>query len=271
MFDGLDGVASPAEAQPASAGLRPAEVADALGVSPATLRRWSRRFEDYLQARDSSADGSHRRYTGEDLAVLRQVKARLEEGWTYDQVAEQLSAEAANIDSTESILPDDAEMEVAEEAFAPESAQSLIPARPADGQDTSVSPEGWPPAAQILRDALQAVTDNQQLLLNTQHANRDLMGVVIQDNLNLKDENTNLRERMLDLERELAEMRRRHADFRERMETRVRVLEDAVSTLMARQAPSVHSAPGPSAAPPSYPPAEPQPERRSFWSRLLGG
>jgi hypothetical protein len=78
---------------------------------------------------------------------------------------------------------------------------------------------------------------------------------------------------MLDLERELAELRRRQADFKERLETRVRVLEDAVSTLMARQQAPTAAPPQPSyTAPPAPQPyATPSPERRSFWSRLLGG
>lgn len=264
----------PAVAQGASVGgaLRPAEVAEALGVSPATLRRWSRRFEAYLQARDSSADGSHRRYTPHDLETLRQVKAWLEAGQTYEEVAQQLDAQlSGGASPLIDVIP------AREHAGEPEAAartaavavQPLAAAAAAlDGREP-VSGEGWPPAAQILRDAIQAVTDNQQLLLSAQHANRDLMGVVIQDNLNLKDENANLRERMLELERELAELRRRHADFRERLETRVRVLEDAVATLMARQ-----QAPPPAmpSAPPSpYNRYPPQPERRGFWSRLLGG
>lgn len=257
----------------ASGSLRPAEAADALGVSPATLRRWSRRFEEYLQARDSSADGSHRRYTPHDVDTLRQIKARLEAGWTYEQVAQQLDDETRGSDGAViDMIANAPQVETAEPLPSPgvATAQAMVTAAAPDGRDALVN-EGWPPAAQILRDALQAVTDNQLLLLNTQHANRDLMGVVIQDNLNLKDENTNLRDRMLDLERELAEMRRRHTDFRERLETRVRVLEDAVSTLMARQqAPSTNFAS--SAPPPSpYGPYPPQPERRGFWSRLLGG
>jgi DNA-binding transcriptional MerR regulator len=241
-----------------------------LGVSPATLRRWSRRFEEYLQARDVGADGSHRRYTDHDLDTLSEIKTLLEQGWTYNQVAERLSDGSNAVEPEAYPLVDySTDFVSARPVSAEEASQSLV--RPA-----ALAPdEGWPPAAQFLRDAIKAVTDNQQVLLNTQYANRDMLGVMIQDNLNLKEENTDLRERMLDLERELAELRRRQADFRERLETRVRVLEDAVSTLMARQ-----QAPATPTAPPSYPapapPAQqsyaaPPSERRSFWSRLLGG
>ncbi len=256
---------------------RPAEVAELLGVSPATLRRWSRRFEDYLQARDAGADGSHRRYTEHDLHTLGEIKTMLEQGWTYNQVAEHLGAGATPVAVGVYPALDDIPEPGAAEPVRP------VPAAQSLARTTALVPEeDLPPAAQFLRDAIRAVTDNQQVLLNTQYANRDMLGVMIQDNLNLKEENTDLRERMLDLERELAELRRRQGDLKERLETRVRVLEDAVSTLMARQ-----QAPGPTAAPPPYtapPTAQPyavppsqQPyaaapiERRSFWSRLLGG
>lgn len=278
-------------------------MADALGVSPATLRRWSQRFEPYLQARGMGSDGSHRRYTAGDLETLRTVKTLLEAGWTYDQVAQRLDQDAATlatarldgraaagaeVSDQESAGSDDQPMAQAA-APAPEQVAAARPAGPGQSIVTTASQslwnapgedQGWPPAAQILRDALQTVSDNQQVLLNAQYANRDLMGVVIQDNLNLKEENTGLRDRMLELERELAEMRRHQSEWRERLETRVRVLEDAVSTLMAarKTAPPPPTYPPPpqpyGPTPPGQPYAAPPyapPERRSFWSRLLGG
>jgi len=139
--------------------------------------------------------------------------------------------------------------------------------------------ENLTPAARFLRDAVQGMADNQQIILNNQQASRDLMGVMIQDNLNLKGEASSLRERMLELERELAELRRRQADYRERMEIRVHVLEDAVARLMASQA---QAAPPPAArssmpypyqpsSPTAQQPQQPPAERRGFWSRLIGG
>ncbi len=117
--------------------------------------------------------------------------------------------------------------------------------------------ENLTPAARFLRDAVQGMADNQQIILNSQQASRDLMGVMIQDNLNLKGEASSLRERMLEMERELAELRRRQADYRERMETRVHVLEDAVARLMAGQ---VQAVPPPPAARSSMPyPYQPPP------------
>lgn len=270
--------------------LRPAEVAEQLGVSPATLRRWSQRFAAFLDLGEAAADShAHRRYTEHDVAVLRQVKELLEQGWTYEHVASQLRQATGapspvadrpeGVDENQMAAPsqidDLARLDPAPSPTPADldarSGQALVPAPP---EMLSASDNGLPPAALMLQNAIQAVVDNQQLLLNSQHAGRDLLGVMIQDNLNLKTENTGLRERMLDLERELAEVRRHQGDYRERMETRVRVLEDAVATLMSRlQAPAAASPPvGQStAAQPAAGQVSPQPpEKRGFWSRLLG-
>jgi DNA-binding transcriptional MerR regulator len=271
----------------AEANLRPAEVAERVGVSPATLRRWSRRFEDHLGLGNDEDNGrSHRRYTEGDVATLLHVKSLLDQGWTYDQVADQLRQSAlspnshdgppaglqdARSDDLDDELPDGGAPDPDEDDRP--GGESLMVAGQSGTGGNQLPVEALPPAVQFLRDAVHAVTDTQQIILNSQQASRDLLGVMIQDNLNLKGENTSLRERMLDMERELAEMRRRHADYRERMETRVRVLEDAVANLMARQQPPATPAQAPGQAQQSQsqqPPPPPQ-ERRSFWSRLIGG
>lgn len=250
--------------------LRPAEVARQLGVSTATLRRWSRHFAPFLGPESQSNSGRHRRYTTDDVATLRQVKGLLDKGWTYEQVAVQLRQELArqprNPDNngqpasttTAGSAPDD---EAAEPA-RPDTSREVVKAEAEQARgEERLSVEPLSPAAQFLREALQPLSETQQLILNAQQATRDLVGVMIQDNLNLKDENKSLRERMLELERELAELKRRHADYRERMETRVRILEDAVATLMAQQQAPRNPQPPP-------PPSE---ERRGFWARLIGG
>lgn len=257
--------------------LRPSEVADQLGVSGATLRRWSSRFSTLLDLADGGQEGSHRRYTAHDVATLARVKQLLEQGWTYEQVASQLAPNGAG--------GEPAPEEDTHQATAPvedvdedhlTGGPLYEPAEQSGGQLLPV--ENLTPAARFLRDAVQGMADTQQIILNSQQASRDLMGVMIQDNLNLKSDASSLRERMLELERELAEQRRRQADYRERMETRVRVLEDAVARLMAGQV-GPQAAPPPAARPamtyPYQPQApqsqQPQPERRSFWSRLIGG
>lgn len=261
--------------------LRPSEVADQLGISGATLRRWSSRFSAFLDLADGGQEsGSHRRYSANDLQALARIKHMLEQGWTYEQVAGELAqgangaAAVAGDGQDERALAEDLEPLTELRYNAP-----LTPPDEAAPAGQLLPAESLTPAARFLRDAVQGMADTQQIILNSQQASRDLMGVMIQDNLNLKSDASSLRERMLELERELAELRRRQADYRERMETRVHVLEDAVARLMAGQV-QPQSAPPPSArAPMPYPyqPQTPQPaqqppaERRSFWSRLIGG
>jgi hypothetical protein len=69
--------------------------------------------------------------------------------------------------------------------------------------------------------------DNQQTVLSSQQANRDLLGVVVQDNFNLKEENSRLRERMLQLERELSDVRRRSDETRAELLERLHDIQDA--------------------------------------------
>ena len=210
---------------------RPAEVTQLLGISAATLRRWSNRFAEFLVLNDGGSEGgSHRRYTSEDVAVLQRVQELLDQGLTYEQVTEQLTQDraAAGLDDSDDLIIDAVDDDFVDETFADGQ-------EPVAESDERLPAEILPPAARFLQDAVKSLNDNQQIILNSQNASHAMMGVMIQDNLNLKSENTDLRERMLELEREINEQRRYLADYRERMETRVRVLEDAVSKLMAGQ------------------------------------
>ena len=256
---------------------RPAEVTQLLGISAATLRRWSSRFAEFLVINDGPSEGgSHRRYTSEDVAILQRVQELLDQGLTYEQVTEQLTQEraAAEPDDTDDLIFDSVDDQVDNLEFTDGQ-------EPGAERDQQLPAEILPPAARFLQDAVKNLTDTQQIILNSQIASRDLMGVMIQDNLNLKGENSDLRERMLELEREINEQHRYLADYRERMETRVRVLEDAVSKLMASQRspqqtqqysqpPQQQYGPPPQANQQPYS-GQQQQERRSFWSRLIGG
>lgn len=112
---------------------------------------------------------------------------------------------------------------------------------------------------------LQTLADAQRAILNSQQANRDLIGVVIQDNFNLKAENHKLRDRMLTLERDLTELRRRDEARREAVEARLQAVEAAVNTLLDQlQRLQVRLRP-PNASPGKEPTGH-----KGFWARLLG-
>ncbi len=239
--------------------LRPAEVAERLAISAATLRRWSSRFGEFLELGDGTQDGgSHRRYTENDLATLARVQQLLEQGWTYEQVADRLAHGLDPAERSVDAITDRQTTEPSAEAIAAFAADtSMVPMGPVLGTGADVSADVLPPAARFLHDTMQAVTSTQQIILNSQQASRDMLGVMIQDNLNLKDENTSLRERMLELERELAELQRHVADNRERTEIRMRVLEDAIAKLMAGSPSStVRSGPPAGAQPTPVPPSQ---------------
>ncbi len=230
------GSSASGEATPAA--LRPAEVAERLGISAATLRRWSSRFGEFLELGEGGQDGgTHRRYSAGDVATLARVQELLEQGWTYEQVADRLSqgpADSATSETSVAAAPLDSEPDLSSE-------MAMVSTDTYFDDNAGLSADALSPAARFMRDTMQAVTGNQQIILNSQQANRDMLGVMIQDNLNLKGENTSLRERMLELERELAELHRHFVDTRERTEIRMRVLEDAIAKLMMGQPPASRS------------------------------
>jgi DNA-binding transcriptional MerR regulator len=161
---------------------QPQEVASRLEVSPSTLRRWSEEFSEFLSPEADSSEGrQHRRYSDEDLATLITVKGLMAEGLTYDQVRQQLTEASAK---KESSIPSPSSL-VAADAALP-----------------------LAPAMTFLADTLHNVADSQQAVLNSQATNRELLGVVLQDNFNLKEENTRLRDRMLELEKQLGQLSR---------------------------------------------------------------
>jgi DNA-binding transcriptional MerR regulator len=184
---------------------QPQEVATRLGVSPSTLRRWSEEFAEFLSPEANSAEGKqHRRYSDEDLATFITVKGLMAEGLTYDQVRQRLH-----------------ELRADEEYDGPSSMVAAEAALP------------LAPAMTFLADTLHNVADSQQSVLNSQAANRELLGVVLQDNFNLKEENTRLRERMLELERQVAQIRRdeeaRRESLRAELEARMQDMQRMVT------------------------------------------
>ncbi len=183
---------------------QPQEVASRLEVSPSTLRRWSEEFSEFLSPEAGSSEGKqHRRYSDEDMATFISVKGLMAEGLTYDQVRQRLS-----------------ELRSGQQSGSP---GSMVPA------DAALP---LAPAMTFLADTLHNVADSQQAVLNSQATNRELLGVVLQDNFNLKEENTRLRERMLDLERQVAQVRRdeeaRRESLRTELEARMQALQRSV-------------------------------------------
>lgn len=182
----------------------PSQVVARLDVSASTLRRWSKEFAPFLSQTagypELSSDGgmSHRRYTDEDLETLIIIKGLLAEGYSYRQVTKRL--EATRLDEA---TQSDAYAVVA-----------------AEGEKL-----GLAPAMSVLADTIHTVADGQQMLLQSQQASRDLLGVILQDNFNLKEENARLRERMLRLEREISEITRKEDERRGTVEERLLQLE----------------------------------------------
>jgi len=183
---------------------QPQEVAARLEVSPSTLRRWSEEFAEFLSPEADSSEGKqHRRYSDEDMATLITVKGLMTDGLTYDQVREQLGDQ--------------------DSGGAPDGPGSMV---------TTGAALPLAPAMTFLADTLHNVADSQQAVLNSQAANRELLGVVLQDNFNLKEENTRLRERMLELERQVSQIRRdeevRRESLRTELEARMQDMQRAV-------------------------------------------
>ncbi|MBK9094273.1 MAG: hypothetical protein IPM84_16165 [Anaerolineae bacterium] len=108
----------------------------------------------------------------------------------------------------------------------------LLTATEADAEDVAVMTAGPEAAVMVVAASLRSLADAQRAILNGQQANRDLIGVVVQDNFNLKAENQRLRDRMLSLERDLTELRRRDEARREGVEARMQAAEAAVNTLL---------------------------------------
>jgi DNA-binding transcriptional MerR regulator len=174
-----------------------AEIAAELTISAQTLKNWTKEFAAFLSEPAASADGL-RRYTSDDGTVLKHIKEHLAAGLTFEETAEELK-NAGYADGVEGEQP--------ESALAVTSAQ-----------------QGF----SVLTDTLRAMIENQQTIQNSLQVNRNLLGVIIQDNFNLKEENAKLRERMLKQEQDLSELKRRDSDYRLYLEQRINHLEGAL-------------------------------------------
>lgn len=180
------------------------EVTELLDVAPGTLRRWIQRFGEFLESTASDADS---RFSASDVETLSIIRGLLAEGNTYEQIAHRLNV--------------------------------LHASAPVAREDTTMQPivqSGAASFPQAIGDLIYTMSDTQQAILNSQGALRDLMGVVVQDNFNLKEENRKLRERILEIERVLAEYQRREETRKERLESRLRALEGTLGALQQQVA-----------------------------------
>lgn len=179
------------------------EVAYHFQVTPDMLRGWMHRFAQVLSA---SAKADPPRFSTADVAALGMVQKLLEQGFQDEQINSQLTPKR--------IVPD----ESASLALSADQARQLVEGKAA------LLP-------QALGDILSAIANGQQTVLNSQSTVREIVGVVVQDNFNLKEENRKLRDRMLELERALAEYQRREETRKERLESRLRGLENTIAAL----------------------------------------
>ena len=172
------------------------QAATDLGISPNTLKRWTKDFAPFLSpSGPMTNDGASRRFTAEDLVVLGRVKERLASGLSTEEVVEQLHAEGRGETAAMTMTAHDSMLSSQSAGFV------------------------------MLTDTLRAMIENQQTIQNSLQVNRNLQGVIIQDNFNLKEENMKLRDRMQKLEQELSDLRKRDSDHRLLLEQRLAQLE----------------------------------------------
>jgi DNA-binding transcriptional MerR regulator len=153
----------------------PQEVAARLDVPSSTLHEWSDEFLDFLSDSASSQPEARRRqYSDQDITRLLIVKDYMTDGLTYEEVRQRLGEQLGKPKSNALVTGD----------------------------------MGTGAVMDYFSDTIDNLRQGQLSVLNSQAANRELMGVVIQDNFNLKEENNRLRNRMLELERQLGQVRR---------------------------------------------------------------
>jgi flagellar capping protein FliD len=184
-----------------------ATVARHLDISTESLQRLRRRFSHYLGPDASKADPL---FSSTDVAAIVTIQKLLAQGYDDEQIDEHLTPLHLDVEPA--------------------------PHFPTDVQHYNNDVDPVSALPQVVGDVLNTIVNSQQAVLNGQTSLRDMMGVVVQDNFNLKDENRKLRDRMLEMERALAEYQRREETRKERMEGRMRALEATVAALQQQVA-----------------------------------
>jgi DNA-binding transcriptional MerR regulator len=177
------------------------EVAFHLQVAPESLRGWKRRFGVLLSP---AATTDEPRFSQTDVAALTLMQRFIEQGLPDEQIIERFTPKR--------LAPEPA----ISTALTQEESRALV-----DGKAALLP--------QALGDLLSSIANSQGTV-------REMVGVVVQDNFNLKEENRKLRDRMLELERALAEYQRREETRKDRMESRLRALEGTLAAMQQQMA-----------------------------------
>jgi len=227
-------------------------VAKELDISVASLRRWTDEFTDYLSKGAGAAKNrSHRRYTDRDVRILKIIKDLMNDGLTYEQVRKHLVDQSIASTTADPLFE-------SSESDAPFVSGSHLSNLDNDDEDValvSTANGSESPAIAFLTNTLSTLSDSQKSILNSQAANRELLGVLLQDNFNLKEENNRLRERILEVERDLARSRQeeewRREALRQELDAKItaanQLAMEAISVARSVEAPeikAVESKPG---------------------------
>jgi DNA-binding transcriptional MerR regulator len=183
---------------------RPGQVAADLNISPVQLRKLTEQFARVLSNEATNPDTlengrkANRSYTDADVAMLNAILELQTQGMSDEALEQHLLN-----------LPTEADSRT----------MSLMSKR---DYDDFLPPHA---AAAAIGQALQQISDTQQALLNSQQSQRDLLSVVINDAMALKDENDRLRKRLRTVEEEMARVKESEMNYRLSLEERLNSVE----------------------------------------------
>lgn len=238
------------------------EVARLLQVESEQLNTWVQMFRASLS---EYTRGYNPRFGSDDISTLFFIGNLADSGYTNDQIASQLrerrtkqaDKEYAKIEivATEEVprIPLENNVTFRERVpdYTPEPMPDPAPINPPATDSAALNSNGYQAnlAAQNnvennptgivnrqVNDLLSTVANSQQSVLNIQDSMRETIGVVVQDNFNLKHENRKLRERMLEIERSLSEQQRRGETRSEIFEGRLRAVEGTLAAMQQQLA-----------------------------------